>query len=170
MFTEACQNCPSENVNLQLQETGVDGAVGKDHLVFRNSGEVKRDLMGSLAGPESPNPWSQRTKLRAAIDAGLGEDWFDGRVSSMNKTVLLTVTINRTIGFAITISFMLDHRPRTSFRAFANLGEFDVKWLKLPLNMYWFTLCPFMFSTCSFLTTIVSLEPEDPRWSSWWEF
>jgi hypothetical protein len=25
-------------------------------LVVRNSGEVKRVLMGSLAGPESPNP------------------------------------------------------------------------------------------------------------------
>lgn len=44
------------NVNLQLHVTGFDGADGKDHLVFLNSGEVKRVLMGSLAGPESPNP------------------------------------------------------------------------------------------------------------------
>lgn len=44
------------NVNLQLHVTGFDGADGKDQLVFLNSGEVKRVLRGSLAGPESPNP------------------------------------------------------------------------------------------------------------------
>lgn len=45
-----------ENINLQLHVTGFDGADGKDQMVLLNSGEVKRVLMGWLAGPESPNP------------------------------------------------------------------------------------------------------------------
>lgn len=49
-----------------MQVTGAEGAEGKDHLVFLNSGEVNNVLMGSLAGPESPRPCSHRIKLRAA--------------------------------------------------------------------------------------------------------
>lgn len=55
--------------------TGLEGAEGNDHLVFLNSGEVKRVLMGSLAGPESPSPWSHNTKLRAmgsGLEMGFG--------------------------------------------------------------------------------------------------
>lgn len=43
-------------LGLLLQVTGWEGAEGKDQRVFLNSGEVNRVLMGSLAGPESPNP------------------------------------------------------------------------------------------------------------------
>lgn len=43
-------------INVQLQVTGFEGAEGKDQIAFLNSGEVKRVLMGSLAGPESPKP------------------------------------------------------------------------------------------------------------------
>lgn len=59
--------------HLQLHETGEWGAEGKSHFMVLNSGEAKRVLMGSLAGPESPSPWSQRMKLRAAaIGPGSG--------------------------------------------------------------------------------------------------
>lgn len=58
--------------DLQLQVTGLEGAEGKDHLVALKRGEVKRVLMGSLAGPESPNPWSHRMKLRAMGIGGRG--------------------------------------------------------------------------------------------------
>ena len=47
----------------QLQVTGILGAEGKDQRVLLNSGEVKYDLIGSFAGPESPRPCSQSTKL-----------------------------------------------------------------------------------------------------------
>lgn len=39
-----------------LQVTGARGAEGNDHSVRLNSGEEKKVRMGSLAGPESPNP------------------------------------------------------------------------------------------------------------------
>lgn len=58
--------------SIQLQVTGAEGAEGKDHLASLNSGEVKRILMGSLAGPESPKPWSHRIKLRAIGSPLLG--------------------------------------------------------------------------------------------------
>ncbi|KAG0493346.1 hypothetical protein HPP92_004340 [Vanilla planifolia] len=45
---------------------------GKDHLLFLNSGVVKKVRMGSLAGPESPSPCSQRMKLRVIAGSGLG--------------------------------------------------------------------------------------------------
>lgn len=61
--------------NLQLQVTGLEGAEGKDHLVFVKTGEVKNVLIGSLAGPESPSPCSHNTKLRA-IGSGLIGDGF----------------------------------------------------------------------------------------------
>lgn len=60
--------------NLQLHVTGLEGAEGKDQEVRLNSGEVKKFLIGSLAGPESPNPWSQRMKLRAAMGSRVEED------------------------------------------------------------------------------------------------
>lgn len=50
---------------VQLQETGFDGAEGKSHLVFLNSGDLKSVLIGSFAGPESPSPWSHKMKVRA---------------------------------------------------------------------------------------------------------
>ena len=40
----------NKDSNLLLQVTELEGAEGKDQVVFLNSGEVKRDLMGSLAG------------------------------------------------------------------------------------------------------------------------
>jgi hypothetical protein len=122
-----CKCCKA--MNLQLQVTGLEGAEGKDQIVFLNSGEVKRDLMGSLAGPESPNPCSQRTKLRA-IESGFGFSfkeegccWFEWD-SSTNQMVLLRVIASTAIGFANSTSF-ISSAPSCSpflFRLFANLG------------------------------------------------
>lgn len=72
----AGENYPNPNVelfkdedpkaqHLQLQETGWLGAEGKAHLVRLNAESEKKLLIGSFAGPESPSPWSQSTKLRA---------------------------------------------------------------------------------------------------------
>lgn len=86
-----------------LQVTELLGAEGNDHLVFLNSGEVKRSLMGSLAGPESPNPWSHRMKeeeeLRAIGSASPGYAVAGGRGNTMKRTVKLTVTVNAIAGF-----------------------------------------------------------------------
>lgn len=49
----------------------MEGAEGKDHLVSAKTAEVKNVLIGSLAGPESPLPWSHSMKLRA-IGPGSG--------------------------------------------------------------------------------------------------
>lgn len=85
--------------DLRLQVTELLGAEGKDHLVFLNSGAVKRFLMGSLAGPESPNPWSHRIKLRAIGSGLLGKTGLCGRGSTTKRTVKATVTVNRIAGF-----------------------------------------------------------------------
>lgn len=66
---------------------------------------MKRVLIGSFAGPESPKPCSHKTKLRAAIDewfwvCGIGTDcWRTKMVSS----VAVNVTERRQSGFAINI-------------------------------------------------------------------
>jgi hypothetical protein len=56
-----------------LQETAALGAEGNAHLVWRNSGDLKKARMGSLAGPESPRPCSHRTKLR--LRPAMREEW-----------------------------------------------------------------------------------------------
>lgn len=80
----------------QLQVTGFEGAEGNFHMVFLNSGEVKRVLIGSLAGPESPNPWSHKIKLRA-MGSGFGENVRDWR-NSRKKMELAKVIVMRAIG------------------------------------------------------------------------
>ena len=109
IHTQFSINQKISSKNVQLQVTGLVGAVGKDQFVFLNSGEVKRVLMGSFAIPESPNPWSHKMKLRA-IESGLLEDGF-GWKTSMNKRVPLRVSVRRTIGLVNRISFIiiLDH-------------------------------------------------------------
>jgi len=87
--------------------TGLGGAEGKDHLVSLNSGEVKRVLMGSLAGPESPNPWSQRTKLRAAMEGGAGAGGSGRREKNRKRTVATEVSATRTNGFVAGISLVI---------------------------------------------------------------
>lgn len=99
--------------SVQLQVTGFEGAEGKDQMVFLNSGEVKNVFMGSLAGPESPKPWSHRTKLRAMESGGVPEDEGRGWESSMNKSVRVKVIVRRAIGFVISTTFILD-RPWSS--------------------------------------------------------
>lgn len=71
-----------------------------------NSGEVKRVLMGSLAGPESPNPWSQRTKLRA-MEVGFGAGGF-GRERKSKKMVVTEVSVTSTIGFVTDTGWVID--------------------------------------------------------------
>jgi hypothetical protein len=56
-----------------LQETAALGAEGNAHLVWRNSGDLKKARMGSLAGPESPRPCSHSTKLR--LRPAMREEW-----------------------------------------------------------------------------------------------
>jgi len=93
---------------LQLQETGAIGAEGKDHLVVRNSGEVKRVLMGSLAGPESPNPWSHSTKLRAAaMDCCFWEEE-EGFFGACKKTDAMKMAVlKRRVNEKIAIGLLL---------------------------------------------------------------
>jgi hypothetical protein len=126
-------------MNLQLQVTGLEGAEGKDQIVFLNSGEVKRDLMGSLAGPESPNPCSQRTKLRA-IESGFGFNfkeegccWFEWD-SSTNQMVLLRVIASTAIGFANSTSFISSAPSCSPFCSdFLQIWEPDFENTLLPL-------------------------------------
>lgn len=94
------------NKYLQLQVTGLLGAEGKDHLVSLNSGEVKRVLMGSLAGPESPKPWSHNIKFRAMGFCSCEYDEL-GQKNRMNIMVPLKITVNRTIGFVNNIDSSL---------------------------------------------------------------
>jgi len=92
---------------LQLQETGAIGAEGKDHLVVRNSGEVKRVLMGSLAGPESPNPWSHSTKLRAAaMDCCFWEEegFFGCKKTDAMKMAVLKRRVNEKIAIGLLLA------------------------------------------------------------------
>lgn len=109
--------------------TGLLRAEGKDHLVSLNSGEVKRVLMGSLAGPESPKPWSHKMKLRA-----MGSCWFKygfDRRNSMKMMVLLRVAVNRTIGLVNNIApaFLVLFSFISNF-----VVEMDVKRLQMPLH------------------------------------
>jgi hypothetical protein len=104
--------------------TGLEGAEGKDQTVFLNSGELKRVLMGSLAGPESPSPCSHRTKLRA-IGSAFEDGWF-GCESSINKMVPIRVIPITAMGFANSLSFIAG-RPWSTFQVFPKIGETDVK-------------------------------------------
>ena len=94
--------------------TGLEGAEGKDRTVFLNSGEVKWDLMGSLAaaGPELPKPCSQTIKLRLLATECIWvfdfrEDcWWCEWDSSTNPTVLLRLIAMAAIGFANSTTFI----------------------------------------------------------------
>ena len=57
--------------------------------------------MGSFAGPESPKPWIQRTKLRAMGRPDCGkEDGFFGNKRRM-RIEMVSVVVKSTIGFTI---------------------------------------------------------------------
>lgn len=75
-------------------------------MVSLNSGEVKRVLMGSLAGPESPKPWSHNIKFRAMGFCSCEYDEL-GQKNRMNIMVPLKITVNRTIGFVNNIDSSL---------------------------------------------------------------
>ena len=121
-------------MNLRLQVTELEGAEGKDQVVFLNSGEVKRDLMGSLAGPESPNPCSQTIKLRLlAIECVWVFDFREDSCwcewdSSTNPMVLLRVIAKAVIGFANRATFI----SAILYDSFDVLQIFGNKVLKIP--------------------------------------
>lgn len=137
--------------------TGFEGAEGNFHMVFLNSGEVKRVLMGSLAGPESPNPWSHKTKLRA-MESGFGEN-VCGRRISMKKMVLPKVIVRRAIGFVDTVIRSIAVLPW--WLSYQQFGEEVVKWLILHLNSFKITRVSsemFVALTCE-LAQLIELSP-----------
>lgn len=87
-------------VGLQLQETGWDGAEGKDQWVLANWGEVKMDWMGSFAGPESPKPCSHKIKLRDdAIDFEFRLNCWEEEKRNIVKMVMEKVSAVSASGF-----------------------------------------------------------------------
>ena len=68
---------------------------------------MKIDLIGSLAGPESPRPWSQRTKLRAAMASeALGGDEAVRRSVVMARVMARATADTRAIGLVNGATFI----------------------------------------------------------------
>lgn len=67
---------------------------------------MNNPLMGSLAGPESPNPCSQRMKLLAMASEFFGGDEFVGSMSRTKKMVKPKVIRRTRKGFSNGTNFI----------------------------------------------------------------